>query len=403
MKVLHTSDWHLGQRLKELTREEEQQLALDWLVDTIDTESVDVLVVSGDIFDTPTPSNAVREQYYAFLARLLRTSCQHVVLIAGNHDSASLLQAPQSLLRPLNIHIVATPHEDPTHDILRLTLRNGETLLVAAVPFLRDRDILRSVALESELTRVQRIQQGIIEHYCRLADALPEEAASWPVLATGHLYAAGAATSNDNKDNIYLGNLENIRADQFPTAFDYVALGHIHRAQPVQQRHIRYSGSLIPLSFKEAQEPKSVTLLTFDGKTLSTIDHLPVPTYRALVQLVGSLDEIKTALKALPAPHSFPTLVAIDLHAPAYSPGLERDLRDLAAQHDLLVTHIRTITPDTDRAHWTQDDTRDLADLTVQEVFAARCQASQLDEATTQSMTKAFNTLLAEYESQKNA
>lgn len=403
MKVLHTSDWHLGQRLRDVTRDEEQVLALQWLIDTLNTQAIDVLVVSGDIFDTPTPSNATREYYYKFLAQVLRTPCQHVVIVAGNHDSASLLQAPKSLLHALNIHIIAAPADAAQDDILELDLTSGERLIVAAVPFLRDRDIMRSVSLESEMTRIQRIQQGIALHYQRLAEALPAAAQHHPVLATGHLYAATARTSNDKKDNIYLGNLENIRADQFPSAFDYIALGHIHKAQPIHSRHIRYSGSLIPLSFKEAIETKSATLLSFEGKTLTDIELLPLPTYRLLRLLSGTADEIQQQMADLPPAQHFPTLITIELQAPAYSPTLEQELRDAAEAHQLVVVHIRTITPEATQTPFAATDNRDLADLTIQEVFAARCAASHLDEASTQAMQAAFDQLLAEYEAPKNA
>lgn len=403
MKILHTSDWHLGQRLKDVQRDDEQQLALDWLIDTLDTHQIDILVVAGDIFDTPTPSNTSRNLYFNFLSRVVTTSCQHVVIVAGNHDSASQLQASKELLQHLNIHVKAVASPTPHQDILSLSLRSGEQLIVAAVPFLRDRDIIRSVALEAEQTRVERIQQGIIQHYQQLADALPPAAQHHPVLATGHLYAAGASTNNDKKDNIYLGNLENIRADQFPAAFDYIALGHIHKSQPIQERHIRYSGSLIPLSFKEAQEQKSATLLTFEGKTLGTIQAIKVPPFRSLVQISGDYRTVRERITQLDNAMDFPTMVAIELQVEAYNPTKEQEIRTWAEEHQLVVAHIRSITPQSEQQAWTQEDTRDLADLTVHEVFAAKCADSQLDEATTAQMTQAFNQLLTDLEAQQNA
>ncbi|MEL7220922.1 MAG: exonuclease subunit SbcD, partial [Bacteroidota bacterium] len=106
MKVLHTSDWHLGQKLLQLDRQEEFALALDWLLEVIIAEQIDVLLVSGDIFDIGNPPNQSRELYYNFLRRLLNSECRHVVITGGNHDSPAMLNAPRELLAAFNIHIV---------------------------------------------------------------------------------------------------------------------------------------------------------------------------------------------------------------------------------------------------------------------------------------------------------
>ena len=142
MNILHTSDWHLGRTLYGRRRQEEFAAFLDWLLGCISTYNIDVLIVAGDIFDTSTPGTAAQELYYRFLARVGSTGCRHVVIIGGNHDSPSFLDAPAGLLRALDVHVVGQACTEPVDQVLLLHDDLGEPqLLVCAVPYLRDRDI----------------------------------------------------------------------------------------------------------------------------------------------------------------------------------------------------------------------------------------------------------------------
>ncbi|NRA49197.1 MAG: exonuclease subunit SbcD, partial [Phaeodactylibacter sp.] len=256
MKIIHTSDWHLGQKLLHNDREQEHRLALQWLLETIRKEKADGLIVAGDIFDIGNPPNYARSLYYQFLRNLLNTECRHVVITGGNHDSPAMLNAPRELLQALNVHVIGAAGEGPEDEVVVWKSPEDEIeAVIAAVPFLRDRDLRYSVAGETGLERVAQIKTGIRKHYDRVADHIAGhyDIASVPVICTGHLYASGASASG-KQDNIYIGNTENIDAQHFPDLFDYVALGHIHRAQKVGGlEHVRYSGSLIPLSFSETQ------------------------------------------------------------------------------------------------------------------------------------------------------
>jgi exonuclease SbcD len=296
MRVLHTADWHLGQRFQNgHERLEEHQCFLSWLLTTIEQEQVDVLVVAGDVFDTANPPAAARELYYSFLARLKSSAtCHDVVIVGGNHDSAATLNASASLLKALRVHVVGgvpTTFEDQC-----IVLPHGAEvprLVVAAVPFLRDADVRHLVAGESTAEREARLREGIAAHYHRLADCLPDyRALDVPVLATGHLFAAGG-TAGDAERDIHVGNLGQITADSFPVAFDYVALGHLHRPQVVGgQAHIRYCGAPIPLSFSETSHPQQVLLLTFRGAGCPGVQALDVPCTRRLRRFRGPLEKV---------------------------------------------------------------------------------------------------------------
>ena len=255
LRVLHTSDWHIGRTLYGRKRYESFAAFLLWLGETIREERVDVLVVAGDVFDTSAPSNRSQELYYRFLCRI-REHCRHVVIVAGNHDSPSFLAAPKELLRALNVHVIGAMSDDPAEETLVLRGRDGEPeLIVCAVPYLRDRDIRTSEAGESLEDKEAKLLEGIRRHYaavCALA-ASERSRPDLPLLATGHLFAAGGLTQEgDGVRQLYVGSLARVGADCFPDCIDYLALGHLHIPQKLGGSETRrYSGSPLPMNFGE--------------------------------------------------------------------------------------------------------------------------------------------------------
>jgi exonuclease SbcD len=302
MRVLHTADWHLGQHF--LTGQErltEQRAFLAWLLATVQAQEVEALVLAGDVFDTTSPSHAAQELYYDFLVRMQGTCCRDIVVVGGNHDSPTLLNASRRLLRALRIHVVGGAPADPAEQIISLA-GSGPGLVVCAVPFLRDRDLRLSIAGETPDERQFRIRESIAGHYLALSEhdlvrRLREQ--DVPVLATGHLYAAGGEAREGAERDVHIGGLGVVGAEHFPVAFDYVALGHLHRPQVVGGReHIRYSGSPVPLSFTEADDKQQVLLLDFAGAGPPQITALPVPVTRRLQRFHGELDEVEAAIIA---------------------------------------------------------------------------------------------------------
>ncbi|AQS50583.1 exonuclease sbcCD subunit D [Paenalcaligenes hominis] len=306
MKLLHTSDWHLGRHLYGKRREAEFQAFLDWLLVTLKEQAIDVLVVAGDVFDTSTPSNQAQTQYYQFLTRVAATGCRHVVIIAGNHDSPSFINAPQQLLSSLAIHVIGQACADRHDEVLALKNAAGEVeLIVCAVPYLRDRDIRTVQAGESVEDKAQKLIAGIQAHYDEVAslavalrDALPQPV---PIVATGHLFTAGGQLlKDDGVRDLYVGELGHFSAARFPSVFDYIALGHLHVPQKVaQQTHIRYCGSPIPMGFGEATHQKEVCIVEFHQAALHQVRTLPIPRFQALVQLQGDWSHIEQQLTEL--------------------------------------------------------------------------------------------------------
>ncbi len=384
MRILHTSDWHLGQKFLHNDRETEHRLALDWLRQCIENQKVDALIIAGDIFDVGNPPNYALQLYYRFLTGLLGTSCRNIVIIGGNHDSPSTLDAPRELLMALNIQVMGAAPEHPEDAILLLKDAQDQPLAaIAAVPFLRDRDLRQGGQTPNDFDRVARLREGIVQHYQKLADAIaPYLQYDIPLIATGHLYASGAASS-DKQDNIYLGDVANIEAKQFPKIFDYVALGHIHRAQPIGDcPHIRYSGSLIPLSFSEVKDEKSVSLLEFEGKKLNSIEQISVPSFRRLKSIQGNLDAVKESLQRFASkPHgALPPWVEVLVETDEYIPQMDIQLRDFAADMPLELLKIRILRNTTGAFEEGEAESPSLEDLEVNEVFSKRCEQFRIPE-----------------------
>src|SRR5699024_7908222 len=267
LTVLHTSDWHLGRLLYGRSRDSEFESFLQWLLETIRTQHVDVLLVAGDVFDSSTPTHQAQTLYYRFLSAVSLTACQHVVIIGGNHDSPTLLNAPQELLRALHVHVIGQAL-CPEDEVLVLhDAHQRPQLIVAAVPYLRERDVRQVHSGESLEEKAAGYVRGVEQYYTEIAaQALACQqklAAKVPIIAMGHLFTAGGYTqSDDGVRDVIVGGLGHIRPQLFDQVFDYVALGHLHVPQRVGERDwVRYSGSPLPMGFGEAQQQKSVCLI----------------------------------------------------------------------------------------------------------------------------------------------
>ena len=298
MKILHTSDWHIGRALYGRKRYEEFEAFLNWLVALIEREGIDVLLVSGDVFDNSTPSNRAQEIYYRFLCRVAAIPNYHVVITAGNHDSPSFLNAPRELLKFLNIHVVGCASESPENEMILIAGPDDESrLIVCAIPYLRDRDIRTAEAGESVEDKERKIIEGIRSHYRMVYNAAEEKRSLLkkpvPIVAMGHLYTAGGQTvDGDGVRELYIGSLLHVGTDVFPEYIDYLALGHLHIPQTVGgSDFIRYSGSPLPIGFGEAAHEKSMALVEFSQGT-PRVTTIPVPCFQEMKTLRGDWQAI---------------------------------------------------------------------------------------------------------------
>ncbi|MFA7060111.1 MAG: exonuclease SbcCD subunit D C-terminal domain-containing protein [Pedobacter sp.] len=378
MKILHTSDWHIGRALYGRKRYEEFERFLDWLINCIESEGIEALLIAGDVFDNGTPSNRALELYYRFLCRCAGAGCRHVVVTAGNHDSPSLLNAPREVLRFLNVHVVGCMAE-ADDELVALNDTNGKPeLIVCAVPYLRDRDIRRAEAGETFEDKGRKLVEGIRDHYRQVGDAAlakrAEMGGNLPIVAMGHLFTSGGQTvEGDGVRELYVGTLGQVRADVFPDCFDYLALGHLHLAQRVNGSDLRrYSGAPIPLSFGEAVQRKIVIALNVVANSVTSRE-IPVPCFQPLATVRGDWKDLTERMTALKKELSSVWLEVI-YEGDEVIGDLQERLRELVdgtALEILRAKNMRLVERTLSRM--ATEETLD--DLTVDDVFA-RCLAA---------------------------
>lgn len=287
-------------------RETEAAAFLEWLANLIKQESIDLLLVTGDIFDNASPSTKSQALYYRFLTDAAAAGCRHIIITAGNHDSPAFLEAPQEILAALNIHIVgkAVP-EKPGGTYLLDGPHGIPECIVAAVPYLRERDIRKSAPGTSIDDKAVQIRKGVRLLYQEAWDVAcamqPPSGPRIPVIVTGHLFAAGGKTvEGDGVRDQVAGFIERVGADVFPEEAAYVALGHLHVPQIVAGIDtIRYPGSPLPVGFGEAEHQKEVVIVTTTPGMTAAVRSVPVPRFRRLTTIQGDLPAIARRINEL--------------------------------------------------------------------------------------------------------
>ncbi|MGH1391684.1 MAG: exonuclease SbcCD subunit D C-terminal domain-containing protein [Aeromonas jandaei] len=306
MKILHTADWHLGHQLHGHDRRFEHDAFLDWLTDTLKAREIDALLVAGDLFDTANPPASAWQLLYRFLARLRAEMPRlNMVLIGGNHDSPSKLDAPHELLRAFDLHLVGSISRDSEGkletDRLLVPLQDREGKIAAwcaAVPFLRSSDLRVEQLAEGQ----DRLIEGVRQVYAEvLAEGRARCGEDLPLIAMGHAYLAAGQLSELSERRVLGGNQHALPAELFAGA-DYTALGHLHLAQSPAER-VHYSGSPLPLSLAEANYNHQVLEVTFAGGKLAGLERIPVPRAVEMIRLPQSpLNEALEAIEALTLP-----------------------------------------------------------------------------------------------------
>jgi exonuclease SbcD len=379
MKILHTSDWHIGRALYGRKRYDEFERLLDWLLDCIKDEGIETLLVAGDVFDNGTPSNRALELYYRFLCRCAGAGCRHVVVTAGNHDSPSLLNAPREVLRSLNVHVVGCMAEAAEDELVVLHAADGmPELIVCAVPYLRDRDIRRAEAGETFEDKGNKLVAGIRDHYRQVAEAAVARRAdlggNLPIVGMGHLFTSGGRTvEGDGVRELYVGTLGQVRAEIFPDCFDYLALGHLHVAQKVGSSDVRrYSGAPLPMSFGEAGQRKIVLALNVTESGVM-VEELAVPCFQTLATVRGDWACITERFAELKRSSSAAWLEVI-YDGEEIIADLQERLRELIEGTSLEILRSKNLRlAERVLSGMTAEETLD--DLSVEDVFA-RCLAA---------------------------
>ncbi|MCR4939535.1 MAG: exonuclease subunit SbcD [Treponemataceae bacterium] len=348
MRFIHTADWHLGNSMYHVDRSSEADSFFLWLRSQILAEKADVLIVSGDIFDTVNPPTEARKKYFSFLSSLKDTCCKSVVITGGNHDSGSLLDAPASVLEDmsgLSVHVVGSMVDRSVEDaVFELYDASGSVCgICAALPYMREMDVRRLMP-EAD-SDVESLFGGVYAQVLEAAEKL-RSGRNIPLIATGHLYAAdlegrnsfedglspqvgngscskgwlpfsngSCGTSDDSLDDLdeelsddgvrpldIVGKLGRLHSSVFPSEFDYVALGHIHYTSMVAGNpRIRYSGSPFVLGFDESGIPHYVLSVDCQKEKVPEVKKLLVPQILHFKRVSGAVPELVEQLMALSA------------------------------------------------------------------------------------------------------
>ncbi len=387
MNIVHTSDWHLGHTLYGKKRDEEFRLFLDWLHELLRREKVELLLVSGDIFDSGAPGTQAQTLYYDFLQKISTDPACSVVMTAGNHDSPSFLDAPRQLLSHLRIH-VAGRALTPEEEVLELPGKAGEPgVIICAVPFLRDRDLYRAAPGDGPEDRDRKLAEGLRGHYRRCAEAAERLRAGrdMPVIAMGHLFVQGGRVSEGT--DVRVGSLARVETGVFPPAFDYAALGHLHIPQTAGETRLRYSGSPLPLDFSETENRKSVCLLRTHGRDVS-VETVEVPRFRNLLSLNGDWPELERRLRELSG--AAETIWAEVLYTGQDVLGDLREKVFEAAPPEVDVLRIRNLRELPVSMHTEEEGAPSLENLTEADVFARLLDEAQLCGEGTEERRKAL-------------
>ncbi|CDL86093.1 exonuclease subunit SbcD [Xenorhabdus cabanillasii] len=383
MRIIHTSDWHLGQYFFTKNRAAEHQRFLQWLIEQINKYQVDALIIAGDVFDTGSPPSYARELYNRFVVDLQSTGCQ-LVILGGNHDSVATLNESKSLFSYLNTTVIACAETDIQQQIKLLNNKNGQPgAILCAIPYLRPRDIMISQAGQSAIQKQQALQDAITEHYHQLyqqACILREQLGHpLPIIATGHLTTVGASTTDSVRD-IYIGTLDAFPAQAFPPA-DYIALGHIHRPQLINHaEHIRYSGSPIPLSFDEVGQEKSVCLVEFKEDRFNGVTLLPIPVYQPMQLIRGNLQQIEEQLQTFSDYQGErPVWLDIEVATQDYLHDIQKRIQSMAVDLPVEIILLRR-SKTTRQILLSEKNKETLTELSVYEVFERRLALAEIDD-----------------------
>ena len=420
LRIFHTADWHLGHHLHGISRQLEHQQFLDWLLDELKNKQADVLIVAGDIFDSANPSSAAQSQLYGFLVKAKAQQPNlDIILIGGNHDSASRLDAPSPILNALGVTVVGgLPHDDQGNIdwerlLVPLTNATGEVKAwCGAMPFLRNADLPTardggSVASGMEPMRPGEqdndpLISGIKTLYGELFSQLQQKASNAEsLILTGHCYMVNGAVSELSERKILGGNQHALPVELFPDDIAYVALGHLHLAQKVgANEHIRYSGSPIPLSFDETDYAHQLVQVDVRaGQPVAAVG-VKIPRSVQLLRIPNGKDfavlsEVIEHLENLvldDLPNEQKPLLELRIRLEKPEPGLRQQIEEVIAKLPVRLLKISTAYSGSEK---------NLADLKIEErleelqpldVFQ-RCYQNKYDREASETMNALFNEL----------
>ena len=409
MRLLHTSDWHLGQNFFGFSRQYEHQQFLDWLLLVLVEQQIDVLLIAGDIFDTANPPSSAQQQFYQFLcAAKLETPHLQVVIIAGNHDSPTRLEVPMPFLTALDMVVTGqVTWQEQKIDVERMVipLKNCHGEINAwclAIPFLRPNDVPKvENAKDAYLDGIAALYQQALDH------ALRTRATGQAIIAMGHCHMLAGKISEDSERKLVMGGIEALSTTIFAPEIAYVALGHLHLAQQVgDDKRVRYSGTPLPMSFSEEHYQHEVHIIDLEGDSVAKTSSLLIPRTVPLFKIPNKEAKPLNEVLALLAQQQWPTLpeeqqpyllvrVLLDKPEPTLRQHIEHALEGKAVR----LVKIETSYPKTSQQTEKNLGLEDIQRLQPEDVFLTMYQ-QKFAAAPSTELLMAFRDLLSQHQTE---
>ena len=352
MRILHTSDWHVGKRLIDRTRLQEQAEVLDEIIGICETEQIELVLVAGDVFDTYTPGAEAEE---LFFSKIKKIAGEHraVLIISGNHDDGVRLSAISPLSEEQGVFVIGNARTPirVSGSCVRATRpvrsgkgyavfenANGEQVFVGTLPYPNE---ARFKEEKSDLPYVERMQGWIEESVSQNVEKLPS-------VFMAHIFVAGGAVSEGERD-IDLGGARAIPNSSLPKS-DYIALGHLHKKQRMGE-NCYYSGSPLQYSFDETPD-KSVKVFELSNRGVQNLKDVPLTKGKKLLRLTA--DNMQTAERLL---DTYPNAL-IELTLVLDAPLTSSDAKRLALRENLVSLRTQLTTEET----WQFESRKGLSD-----------------------------------------
>ena len=420
MKLLHTSDWHLGNQFGETEkRNDEFGSVFDWMLEQIRSEHVDLLLIAGDVFDTRNPPIDAIRLFYNFIGKLTKTGCRHLVVIGGNHDSTGRINAPAGFFDvydKMDVHLVGgVDPENLEREVIVLSDENGEPeAVVCAVPYVHEKFLRTVQPGESQEEKTAKMREGLKRHYDEvgaLAEAertriMKEFGKEVPLIVTGHLFTRGSEkyrSADDGVRDLPLGGLESAGLDVFPESADYIALGHIHRGYSIENHeHIRYSGSIVPIGFDELAYKKNVCLAEFDGRAVN-VREIEIPRFRLMKNISGAtIQEILSALDTFEAECDGRTGYFKVTNTGEYIPELHQQVSRHLNGKKLVCCGTSNKNSRLSEGMISVSEGESLDELTEMDVFNRRMEDKKVEEGRRQGLRNLLLELIREIDEEEN-
>lgn len=298
MKIIHTGDWHVGKTIRGRHRGAEHRAILDELGNYIEKENVELLLVAGDIYDTPTPSAAAEDIVYRFFHKMSALGVTSIV-IAGNHDSSLRFEAISRIMALANIIMVGSyDFENPQKCIYNYISRNGEQKVsIGMIPFIFERSFVRAdnIIQEEREQMTTRYSNGMAKVFQQLSKLLATDSTC---IFIGHLLMHGARPGGGER-RLYLGDNYAVHPATIPKNIDYFALAHVHMYQEIENSSIAYySGSPLQMDFGEVDHEKGFLLLELTGNKLSPPKFIPLTSGTKLHSIFGTVGELEKLVES---------------------------------------------------------------------------------------------------------